>query len=208
MIDRELNEGELATPPQRGVMQSRVERALRDGELSIDIDEKPSSNPYAPPEPLYYQMLNFPMRNFIIKKVKAPIMKAITTLADRIPAPTRQNCFHPNTLAWFDVLEKFLSMENNPGREPLFKAITKIFLAECEHDIYYRDRINVVLELWLDEVLKGNYKPRSLDHPSECWNADPNIRGEGFKLIQYCYSRKRHNQPVETEKIKEIIDNG
>lgn len=129
-------------------------------------------------------------RQYIIEKVKAPIMKALVILAGRYPEPTKENTFHPNTHTWIDIWSKFFEMEDNPQRESLFKAISKVHIAECEHDIYYRDRMNVLLELWLEEVFKGNWKPRSLDHPSECWKVDPNVRGKGFEFLQQCYHRK------------------
>jgi len=129
-------------------------------------------------------------RQYVIEKVKAPIMKALIVLANRLPEPTMQNTFHPNTHVWLSIWDKFFEMEDNPNRESLFKAISRVQIAETEHDIYYRDRMNVLLELWLDEVLKGNWKPRSLDHPNECWKVDPNVRGDGFEFMSSRYKHK------------------
>ncbi len=131
-------------------------------------------------------------RQYFIDKVKAPLMKAIVLLAGRYPEPTVDNTDHPNDRAWLRIWDRFLAMENNPGREPLFKAMRKVIVCESHHDYYYRDRMNVILELWLDEVLAGNWKPRPADHPDICWKVDPNKRGAGFKFLQDHY---KHNTP-------------
>ena len=163
--------------------------------------------------------MSSPYRQFVIDKVKRPIqnaleagesfaevMKVIKNSMTKLVPFTRQNCLNPNTLVWFTIFDKFLEMEDNPGREPIFRAVIKLFLAEEEHDhSYYGVRGDVVLELWLEEVLKGNYKPRSLDHPDSYWKSDPNSRGAGFKLIQYCYSQKKQGKEIDPMRLKEII---
>ncbi len=126
-------------------------------------------------------------RQYVIDKIKKPIMKALIVLANRLPEPTIENTQHPNTHAWIRVIDRFLEMEDNPREEQIYRAIKRLFVDEHEHDIYQRDRINVIMELWLEEVFKGNWKPRSLDHPNLGWKVDPNIRGEGFKFLQDRY---------------------
>ena len=126
-------------------------------------------------------------RGFFIEKVKAPLMKALITLSNRYPEPTLENVDIPNDKVWLGVWDRFFEMEDNPGRLPLFKAIKRVMIGEQHHDIYYRDRMQVLLELWLEEVLKGNWKPRSLDHPNEYWKVDPNKRGLGYEFMKGCY---------------------
>lgn len=129
-------------------------------------------------------------RQYFMDKVKAPIRKALVILAGRYPYPTKQNTSHPNSHGWIDIWDKFFQMEENEGRRPLFEAMFRILISECEHDIYYRDRMNVILELWLEEVFKGNWKPRSLDHPNQCWKVDPNVRGKGYEFLRDKYYHK------------------
>jgi hypothetical protein len=129
-------------------------------------------------------------RDYFIGQVKAPLMKAMVVLANRYPEPTLDNVDTQNDKVWVRVFDEFLSLEDNPGRFPLFKAIKKLFIGEAHHDPYYRDRIHVILELWLDEVLKGNWKPRSLDHPESCWKGEKNVRGAAYKFLMDCYYHK------------------
>ena len=127
-------------------------------------------------------------RQFFTEKVQAPMMKALTILANRYPEPTIENCKHPNSLVWLRVWDRFLSMEDNPGRIGLWQAIKRVFIGKSvEVDPYYRDREQVFHELWLEEVLAGNWKPRSLDHPQDCWKVDPNIRTTGYELLKNCF---------------------
>jgi len=132
-------------------------------------------------------------RQYFIDKVKAPIIKALVTLAGRYPEPTLENVTYPNDKVWIRVWDKFFWLENNPGRLSLFQAIRKVMIGEPAHDPYYRDRMQVILEFWLDEVLEGNWKPRSLDHPTECWK-NPNVRGKGYEFLKERYYHKERYQ--------------
>ncbi len=122
-------------------------------------------------------------RMYFIEKVKAPLIKVLVSLASHYPEPTMERVTHPNDKVLLGIWDKFFEAEDNGMREDLFKAIRKVTIGEQAHDPYYRDRMQVFFELWLEEVLKGNWKPRSLDHPVECWKADPNKRGLGYEFI-------------------------
>lgn len=126
-------------------------------------------------------------RQYVIDKIKKPIMKALVILANRLPEPTNENTILPNTQTMIRIWDKFLSMEDNAGREPLFKALKKVTVSEHEHDRYYKDRMQVWFELWMEEVLMGNWKPRSLGHPDSCWKADPDKRGIGYEFLKDKY---------------------
>ncbi len=127
--------------------------------------------------------------------IKALIMKQLISLVNKLGMePTYENTSNPNTHVWIDVADKFMAMEDNPGREPLFRAILKWFIVEHEHDPYYRDREMVILELWLDAVLEGRVKPRSRDHPYDHWKVDPNIRGKGYEFIAEKYHQARRQR--------------
>jgi len=140
-------------------------------------------------------------RQYYIEKVQAPLMKALVTLAFRYPEPTEQNVSHPNAKLWLRVWNKFLEMEDNPGRHALFEAIKRVFVGKSvEIDPYYRDREQVIHELWLDEVLEGHWKPRSPDQPPDCWKADSNERGIGYEFLKTMYY-----YPEIREKIKDLV---
>ena len=140
-------------------------------------------------------------RQFFIDKVKAPIMKALIILANRYPEPTRENVKDPYALTWIDIWDKFFEMENNLGRLPLFKAIRKVQICEPGHDPYYRDRMLVITELYLEAIIEGKVKPRSPDHPQDCWKVDPNQRGLGYEFMKMCYY-----YPAFREKMKEELN--
>ena len=125
-------------------------------------------------------------RQFVIEH-KDLFMKAIIAFADTLPEPTKENTIIPNTYPMIRIWDKLLEMEDNPGREPLFKALKKITVSEHEHDYYYKDRMQVWLELWMEEVLMGNWKPRSLGHPDSCWKVDPDKRGIGYEFLRDRY---------------------
>lgn len=118
--------------------------------------------------PYVHKVLRGAMRDYIIKKVKKPLMKAIITLANRYPSPTRENCLHPNTRILFDIRDKFFELENNPCRKELFEAIWRMFIAEYEHDGYYRFRFD-----WLhEEINKRDWRSSSKEQPQHCWKGE------------------------------------
>lgn len=118
--------------------------------------------------PYIHKVLRGAMRGYIINKVKKPLMKAIITLANKYPEPTRENCLHPNTHILFDIRDKFFELENNSGRKALFEAIWRMFIAEYEHDGYYRFRSNWIYE----EMNKRNWLPNPKGQPQHCWRGE------------------------------------
>jgi len=102
-----------------------------------------------------FKILRTDLRDYVIKMVKALLMKALILVANRLPAITRENTRFKNTHILMGIIDKFLELENNPGREEMFRAAFKIFLMEIEHDIYYRDRFNWFLEEIIKCYLEG-----------------------------------------------------
>ena len=121
---------------------------------------------------LSHQMLRGEMRGYIIDKVKKPLMKAITVLANRYPEPTRDNCINPNSLLLLDIQDKFFEYETNFGRIGLFKAIFRIFIGEYEHDPYYRARINWFFEEIVELTMNGKWAPRGMMRPLNFWQEE------------------------------------
>ena len=136
-------------------------------------------------------------RDYFIK-VKAALMKAIVTLAMRYPEPTKENITDPHAKAWFEIWGKFFEMEDNPGREPLFKAIARLSIDEPAHDPYYRDRMLCLEELFIEAVLNGKIKPRALDHAQDCCKDDK--RGLGYERV-----KKLYYYPDFRDKLKELL---
>lgn len=124
-------------------------------------------------------MLSGDMREYIIKKVKKPLMKALITLAKRYPEPTRGNVLHPNTLKLFDIQDKFFLYERNPSREELFRALFRIFIDEYEHDPYYHYRF----DWFLEEIVNCGWKPRPVGFPNKFWK-EREPYGGGY-LVKY-----------------------
>ena len=139
-------------------------------------------------------------RQYYIDKVKAPLMNAIITFANLFAAPNKHNVSDPYALAWIDIWDKFFEMEDNPGRDALFRAIERVMICEPGHDPYYRDRMLVITELYLEAILEGRVKPRSPDHPQDYWKVDPNKRGLGYELMKKCYY-----YPDFRQRMKELL---
>ena len=93
-------------------------------------------------------------------------MKAIIAYAKILPEPTLENTYVPNTKFWIKERDKFRKYHINKNRQPLIDAAWKILIAEYEHDGYYADLMDVVVE----DIKAGDYKPRMALHPlSICW---------------------------------------
>ena len=124
---------------------------------------------------LIHWALRGEMRDFVINRVKAPLEKAIILAASLIPEPRIENTYLPNTHRLMAYRDTFLKYETNQSKRKLFEASWKILIFEIEHDPYYRDRFN-----WLIEMIANDpeWKPRSCDHPNGFW-AEPAPYGGG-----------------------------
>ena len=120
------------------------------------------------------------------------------TLAGKYFQPTRENCIHPNSHHLFDIWDRFNENEDNPahpggvnkhmdwGRQHLFDAMWVIFIAEYEHDPYYRSRMDWVVEELVEVVMDGRWKPRPEGYPPKLWKElEPygNYEGRKFKEL-------------------------
>ncbi len=150
-------------------------------------------------EILFYQ------RQFIIDKVKKPLLKAIMTLALRYPEPTRENTVFPNTRIRLEVRDEFLKNFNNDGRKPLLEAAFRILICECEHDGFYE----FIHDWYITELLKRGWKPtrrgfpmyrywKGKLHPDYCMESQP-------EWIEYFLKRKKEGSLVEDESHTEKI---
>jgi len=110
---------------------------------------------------LNHSMLRGNLREYVIKRVKAPLMKVIIMMAKRLPEPSVVNTLSPNSHVLLRVRDKFFEYENNGGRIELFKAAFKIFICEYEHDQYYRYRF----DWFIEELMRQGWQPRPEGRP-------------------------------------------
>lgn len=141
-------------------------------------------------------------RQYIIEEVKAPLMDAIVKypgssklrkiklivsmieLIFKYPAVTRANSKGTNANTIMDIEQEFFKYENNPCREPLFRAFFRMWQAELSHDEYYEGRQDWILEQIFKAVLTGKWMPRRPGHPVPKWWKEPQPHG-GHHSITY-----------------------
>lgn len=114
---------------------------------------------------LFKWILRGSTRQYVIDKIKKPMMKAIITLASRYPEPIRENTRIQNTHILLEIKDKFFECEDNPCRKALFEALWKILIIEYEHDIYYRQRIDWMLE----QIIESEWDFKKKNYPEKCW---------------------------------------
>ncbi len=134
---------------------------------------------------LSHQLLHGSMRDYVIDKIKKPMIKALIVLANRYPEPTRDNTLNQNSHLLFDIRDKFLEYEDG-GRRELFNAIFKLLIVEYEHDPYYRSRINWVIEELVEATMDGKWLPRGENRPISCWREPKPFgmyKGRRFKKL-------------------------
>lgn len=105
----------------------------------------------------------------IIIAAKDLIIKYLIHLSRKYPEATHDNVLRPNSHLWIDIKDRFFEYEDNPGRNSLFEAVFRIFIAQYEHDPYYTYRIDWVIEEVVELVMSGKWKPRPQGHPINFW---------------------------------------
>ena len=111
-------------------------------------------------------------RGYFMEKVKAPLMKAIVLYGKRYPEPTRGNTNNPYSHVLLDIWDEFFELEDNPGRDALFKALRRISVGEIEANNYYSQRLTWFLMKLTQAYLDGKWKPNLPCCPYICWK-DP-----------------------------------
>lgn len=125
---------------------------------------------------VFYAMLGNVTRDFIIEH-KGLFCKALIAFARVLPEPTKETTVRPNTHRLLDVKDEFFEHEDNPGREEVLRAIWKIGTVIYEHDIYYSNRVDWVVE----KIANGNWVTRPCGHPNTHWN-EPEPYGGGHLI--------------------------
>lgn len=113
---------------------------------------------------LLHRMLAQPLRNFVIEEIKKPLHLTLLLVAKRFTNTfgviTKDNTIFRNTHCLIDIRDKFMFYENSPRGNALFGAAFVILLAENEHDPYYRDRYQFLIEEHIKKILSGEWEPR------------------------------------------------
>lgn len=138
-------------------------------------------------------ILNAPLRQYFIKKVKAPLMKVLILVANRLPPVTKENTHYKNTHTLIDIFDKFFEhfWRLDPDREKMFRGAFKIFLAEIEHDILYRDPFNWFIEEIIKAILRGDWEERTNGHPIPYWWREKGEYGGKYSIIRILQDKKR-----------------
>ncbi len=164
-----------------------IKQAFINGDSRIDLKEYYASSEGKPPQLLSHVMLGSILRDYFIKKVKAPLMNVLILVAKRIPEVTKQNTDYEGTHACIDIFDKFF--EYSKVREPMFQAIFKIFLAEIEHDKFYRDAFLLFMEEVIKAILAGKIPPRD-EVPLDCFWTNKTPLGGKHSIINILQSKK------------------
>jgi len=123
---------------------------------------------------LSHQMLTFPLRDYVIYKVKLPLQKAIQSascLAQLTPALlkaasqihsrvgdiTKKNT-HSDTHQLIEIWEEIQKEGTIQGREELLNSAMAILQAEVAHDKAYRDLFIRMLVKMVERVNDGRWR--------------------------------------------------
>uniref|UniRef100_A0A6M3JQ22 Uncharacterized protein n=1 Tax=viral metagenome TaxID=1070528 RepID=A0A6M3JQ22_9ZZZZ len=106
-------------------------------------------------------------RNYVIDKIKLPLLNGIVLTASLIPKLTKEVTSEPNTHRLLEIQDKFFECERNPNRNSLFRAVWKVVMWVYEHDGDYRHRIDWVIEQIVKMVNDGSWQPRTPNKPAK-----------------------------------------
>lgn len=176
-------------------MRDPLIEAMLKGEKTIklrDIDR-----------PLTHTILAPPFRDYFIKRVKAPFLKAVVFFSKKYPEPTKQNCTGNWTEPFMDAFDKLIAYANY--REDFFLACRRITLGEIEHDNLYRDPIIMMLESLIEDMLDGKIPAREEGcPPSKHWR-EPTPYGGKYTII---YKIRAHRQAINDLLGRKHIEEG
>ena len=189
----------------------RIEEKAESGDVSYFKNLNPVLYPF--------YVLTGKMRQYIIKKVKKPLEKAITSgktfsqvmktlaiIVKRIPAITPQNRMCKKT-ALVERMERRFT-EYNRGRPDMFEAAFKLFKFEIEHDGFYQG----VYDFWMEQqilmVLTGEWPSRFENIPfPDLWD-EPRPYGGKYTIVS---AIQRNREKIiellgdEWQYLKEVI---
>ncbi len=170
------------TPKKKVVFPNNdpMMQAMRDGAGSIDMNEY--LEPKERPLPLTHIMLGGLMRNYMVSKVKKPLMDSLIKGSKLFPEATRENTYNHNTHVLMDIFDEFFKHYYNPNRKPMMEAAERVTLAEIEHDIHYAWILNYFAERIHDKINSGDWLLNEPGFPMKgCWKEDGEEEYHGEK---------------------------
>ena len=154
-----------------------------------------------------HRMLSRPLRDYVIREIKAPLQNALTTakrvsdvfkvlilvgkrFKQKFGEITKENTVYPNTHIRMDIRDKFFKYLNNKTKEEMLGCGWTLYIAECEHDRFYRYFDEWYLEERIKAVLSGEWQPRLEGWPEPKYWKEPEPYG-GEHSIVYKLQAKR-----------------
>ena len=191
-----------------------MQKAFRDGETTIDLSDylKPPEKG-KPPIMLYKIVLGFPLRNYFIEKVKAPLQRAIESMADQhiklrkggvaidatplakvikmatamMPEATKENSASTNAEVIIDVIDNFFKYTNI--KKAMFEESFKVLKFELAHDKFYDEAFQILIEEIIKKILAGEWKVREETPHSLFWN-NFTPKGGKYSIISILQNKK------------------
>lgn len=104
------------------------------------------------------KLLRSNWRQYVIEKVKYPLMMAIILAAKRLPIrPTKANCRLTRTHNMIEIWEEFWENYDCLNRKELFKAFEILSLVEIEHDEHYSEVAEWFIKKIVERVNDGRW---------------------------------------------------
>jgi len=154
-------------------------------------DNVAGNNPNLTSRKVRHIILHNPLRRYFIEMVKAPLLKAIISLAEKYPEPTKESTDRVIAHTLLDCFDEF--HKHNLTREDLFHAIGKVVIDEVEHDSVYCDLFQIFLEHIIEAILDGKWKPRELNKPADRYWGEEKPYGGEHTII---YKLTKHREEV------------
>lgn len=108
------------------------------------------------------RMLTFPLRQYVIKDIKMPLMKVLLLTAGRFKSKfgsiTKENTIQPISHILIDSKEEFRKHYYNSSRKQMMEASFDIGTFVVEHDPHYRWLFIWLLKRLKKEIEAGNLK--------------------------------------------------
>jgi hypothetical protein len=82
------------------------------------------------------------------QSIKIPINYCLNLICDKLPEPTKDNTWHPNSKVLIELRDEFFQHLINPGREKIYRAIWNFVIAIYDYDPAYRFLIDWIGEQW------------------------------------------------------------
>lgn len=109
----------------------------------------------------------------------------------KYPEPTLENTKEQTARVLLEIFDEFFKYDSNiyyspkrPGREPLYRAIKRILVCECEHDVDYTERITWFLKQLSDKYIAGEWPVLEPWMPTNCWRDPVTLAARRKKRIE------------------------